>query len=592
MGSSTFLQNTLFPNPDEKAPGNKARLSIFGLGYVGAVSAACFAQCSHMIMGVDPDKKKIEKISKGLSPIVETGLELLLTEGVSKGLIFATTDAAAAIHSSDVSFVCVGTPSAADGQCDLTYLRKVSTQIGAALANKKGYHVIVFRSTVPPGTTRNVMLPILEKFSGKKAGVDFGLCFHPEFLRESTAISDFYEPPKTVVGGIDKRSILAVIDLYRGITDDIIETNLEVAEMIKYVDNSWHALKVSFSNEIGNICQALNVDSHSVMDIFVQDTKLNISPYYLKPGFAFGGSCLPKDVRGLNRLAESLNVETPVLSSINTSNGTQVDHAVDLIADTKPKTVAFLGITFKAKTDDLRESPVLTLMAKLLGQGINVKFYDPNIDLNSSVRHHIHASGHAKGDEELSKAKLPHLICDSINAAVKDADTIVVCHGTELFRHAITNRQPHQKVVDLVRIFGGEYAWPEMAASGMDDYVQKPASAKMLTEKLGRWTGRENEVLKILVAEDEVPNAAVIKAKLAKSGHDVHIVNTGDEAVRAVQAEEYDLVFMDIEMPSMGGIEATVCIRAMPNACAAVPIIALTGHAAPELCDTYKGICW
>lgn len=571
---------------------DRPRISIFGLGYVGVVSTACFAECNHKMIGVDPDTRKIDAILQGRSPIVEPGLNQLLKQGVSSELIEVTTDADAAVQGTDISFVCVGTPSTSDGGCDLNYLRQVSAQIGAALARKDDYHVVVFRSTVPPGTTRDVMLPILEQTSGKKAGEDFGVSFHPEFLRESTAISDFYEPPKTVVGGIDKRSCEAVSSLYAEIDDNIIETDLEVAEMVKYVDNSWHALKVSFSNEIGKICQALSMDSHQVMDIFTQDTKLNISAYYMKPGFAFGGSCLPKDVRGINHLAQDLNVATPILDSIMGSNNAQVTHVAKLIKATRPRTVAFLGITFKAQTDDLRESPILPLIADLMAEGVDVKFYDPNINIESSVRHHLQHSKHEKGSVDYLMSRLPDLMSKSVDAVCENANTIVVCHDTEDFRQAVTNRNSSQIVVDLVRIFGGERGWPEMAEAGMDDYVQKPASAETLEAKIKRWANGMEGSLNILLAEDDLANAAVIRAKLAKLGHSVHVVNNGVEALNAAQSETYHLVFMDISMPEMGGKEATTRIRALPSNQSRVPIIALTAHAAPEESKTYTGICW
>ena len=571
---------------------NHARISIFGLGYVGLVSAACFSDCDYDVIGVDPDVKKRYLVREGKSPIVEPGLDKLLARGTSNGRLKVISDEQIAINDTDISFVCVGTPSKADGSCDLKYLRTVSRQIGKALAKKEKYHVVVYRSTIPPGTTRNVLLPILEKASGKKAGEDFGVSFHPEFLRESTAISDFYDPPKTVVGGIDERSRQLVAAFYHGIDKNVIETSLEVAETVKYVDNSWHALKVSFSNEIGNICQALKVDSHEVMDIFVQDTKLNISSYYMKPGFAFGGSCLPKDVREINHLAKSLNVPTPVLGSIIESNTNQITHAAEMIKSSNPDVVTFLGITFKANTDDLRESPILPLISQLVTEGIKIKFYDPNLNLDSSVRHHLQHSKHEKGSIEQLMEFLPSMASISIETACEDSDVIVVCHNDVAYRPAVTNRQPHQKVVDLVRIFGGQNNWQELAAVGMDDYVQKPASLETLQLKINQWTRPTEEPLNILLAEDEVANAAVIKAKLSKLGHNVRIATNGFEALRAARYEPFDLIFMDIKMPEMCGKEATSRIRALESSQASIPIVALTAVAAPEESSTYSGICW
>ena len=570
----------------------KARISIFGLGYVGLVSAACFADCDCDVIGVDPDVKKRHQIRDGKSPIVEPGLGKLMARGTSSGRIKVMSDGENAVLETDISFVCVGTPSKRDGRCDLKYLRTVCRQIGKALAKKSTYHVVVFRSTIPPGTTRDVLLPILEKTSGKKAGEDFGLSFHPEFLRESTAISDFFDPPKTVIGGIDERSRRPVAALYHSIDKDVIETDLEVAETVKYVDNTWHALKVSFSNEIGNICQALKVDSHKVMDIFVQDTKLNISSYYMKPGFAFGGSCLPKDVREINHLAKSLNVPTPVLGSIIESNANQITHAAEMIKSSKPDVVAFLGITFKTNTDDLRESPILSLISQLVAENIKIKFFDPNLDLDTSVRHHIQHSKHEKGNIDQLMELLPAMASTSVEAACENCDVIVVCHNDLAYRPAVIDRQPHQKVVDLVRIFGGKDNWSELAAIGMDDYVQKPASLEALQLKISQWARPSEKALNILLAEDEAANAAVIKAKLAKLGHNVHIATTGFEALHAARYEPVDMIFMDIKMPGMCGKEATLRIRALNSSQASVPIVALTALAAPEESTTYTGICW
>lgn len=573
-------------------PNKKSRISIFGLGYVGIVSTACFANNGHQIIGVDPDSQKTGTILDGHSPIVEPGLEALLAQVVAAGLIDATSNAHSAVHNTDISFVCVGTPSTKDGGCNLDSLRVVSAQIGAALATKRDHHTVVFRSTVPPGTTRDILIPILEKASGKKAGTDFGVCFHPEFLRESTAIADFNDPPKTVIGGIDKRSSRIVAALYSNIDDEVIETDIEVSEMIKYVDNSWHALKVSFSNEFGKICQALSIDSHKVMDIFSKDTKLNISARYMKPGFAFGGSCLPKDVREINHLAQSLNISTPVLGSIIASNEAQISHAANLIKAENPKTVAFLGITFKAKTDDLRESPVLPLIAELLADGIQVKFFDENFDENSPMRHHLQHAKHAGNQVNQLMANLPDLGCTLVEEACQGADVIVIYHDTDAFRQAIANRRPDQKVIDLVRIFGGSNSWPELANAGIDDYVQKPASSETLDKQIKRWTGGAEGSLKILLAEDDPSNAAVIRAKLAKLGHSVRIVANGADALQAADDSAYHLVFMDISMPFMCGKEASQKIRRLPGANGAVPIVALTAHVAPEESATYTGICW
>ncbi|NQU58424.1 MAG: nucleotide sugar dehydrogenase [Rhodospirillales bacterium] len=571
----------------------KARLSIFGLGYVGAVSAACFTHSGHIVIGVDPDSSKVEKIGSGQSPIVEPGLSAMLKSGVDDYRLYAFKDVGLAISSSDISLVCVGTPSDPDGRCDLKYLREVSKQIGQELKEKDAYHLIVFRSTVPPGTTRKVMLPIIEKASGKTCGRDFGLCFHPEFLRESTAIADFYDPPKTVVGAFDEKSAKSLAAIYEGIDDRVIHTSIEAAEMVKYVDNTWHALKVSFANEIGKVCWASDIDSHDVMDIFVQDTKLNISSYYMKPGFAFGGSCLPKDVRGINHLAHDLGIKTPILNSIISSNEAQIDHAVSLITHAGGKTIGFLGLTFKAGTDDLRESPMLAVITALLGHGYKVKIFDPNLDIDSSVRHHIQHSSHAKDAAGDLMRKLPKLMCNTPEDACKKVDTIVVSHPDPAFRNAVTRRGRDQHVVDLARVFDREEGWPEMRQAGMDDFLQKPAGRSQLLGKLSQWTGKlSGGALNILLAEDDPSYAAVTKAILIKAGHKVRIVKNGIEALRQVNRESFDAILMDVEMPDMTGLEATSRIRSMHGIKSTMPIIALTGLAQPERSNTYSGICW
>lgn len=569
------------------------RLSVFGLGYVGIVSTACFAHRGHQVIGVDPDTAKVDAVNRGTSPIVEAKLPELLSEGVSEGRIRATSDVVEAIRDSDLSLICVGTPSAPDGSCDLGYLREASAQIGDALRIKEDYHVIVFRSTIPPGTTRKVLLPIIEEHSGKRAGTDFGLCFHPEFLRESTAIDDFFSPPKTVVGSVDGKSGETLGRLYEGIDEGVIYTSIEVAEMVKYVDNTWHALKVSFANEIGKISKASDIDSHAVMDIFVQDTKLNISPYYLKPGYAFGGSCLPKDVRSMTHLAKNLGIETPVLNSIIGSNQAQIGHALSLIEGAGRGSVGFLGVTFKADTDDLRESPVLPLIAALVGKGYDVKIYDPNLDLDSSLRHHMLHSRHATDDVGKLMARLPELVVDTVEEACSDVDTIVVAHSTPRFRKAAAARQDNQKVVDLVRLFGADGERERIFAAGMNDYLQKPANRDRLLEKLERWgSGGGNPGLRVLLAEDDPVMRKVVKAIVEKAGHKLDTAANGSEAVEAVRGTTYDLVFMDLSMPGMDGFEATQAIRSMSDAKRLTPIVALSALAVPEKSETYSGICW
>lgn len=577
--------------PQSDANVYKTAISIFGLGYVGAVSTACFADCRHRIIGVDPDAAKVEIINKGQSPIVEPGLAELLNNGVKRGRIEATSDVTYSILNTDVSFICVGTPSAADGSCDLKYLEMVSAEIGHALRTKNDYHLIVFRSTVPPGTTQKIMLPIIEEHSMKKCGEDFGLCFHPEFLRESTAIEDFHTPPKTVIGSFDQKSGELLAELYHGIDETPIMTTMEAAEMVKYVDNTWHAVKVSFANEIGKICHANDVDSHEVMNIFVQDTKLNISSYYLKPGFAFGGSCLPKDVRGINHLAEISGVETPLLKNIMASNQSQIDHALSLIQKCGDGPIGFLGVTFKADTDDLRESPVLPLIAGLLDKGREVCLFDPNLNLEASVRHHLQHSKHADDSVGRLMQKLPELVRDDIADIFKDRSTIVVSHKSMLFREAIVSRRDDQHVIDLIRLFDGNSIVDQIFDVGMNDYLQKPAHAPQLLEKVSFWTG-EMASARVLVVDDDPSIRVVSKAILDKAGHQTSEAVNGEEAMIAMKANNYDIVFMDVSMPVMDGFDATKAVRNLPGRKRSTPIVALSAHADPEESTTYDGICW
>lgn len=568
----------------------KARLSIFGLGYVGAVSAACFAHEGHKVIGVDPDARKVESVGNGRAPIVEPNLNEYLAGGVADGFLSTTTDPISAIHDTDVSFVCVGTPSAEDGSCDTTYLRMVSQQIGEALATKDGYHVIVYRSTVPPSTTRKELMPIIEAASGKTCGKDFGIGFHPEFLRESTAIADFYEPPKTVIGGIDERSTDTIADMYDGIDDEVIRTTIEAAEMVKYVDNTWHALKVSFANEIGKVCQATDVDSHEVMDIFVRDTKLNISSYYMRPGFAFGGSCLPKDVRGMNKLAQRYGLETPVIGSIIRSNQAQIAHAVDLVRQTESDTIGFLGITFKEDTDDLRESPILPVIAALMQEGKRVLIHDNNLDLEASVRHHLM---HAKADDSgtaLVMSRLSEMLCGSPEDVRREADTIVVSHRNPMYQQVATERRHGQHVVDLVRLFDRSGAWDQMRDCGMDDYLQKPIQRERLNAIIDAWLpARAEGPRRVLVVDDDPAMSMVAMSMLGKHGCTVTHANNGAEALAVVETSKIDLILMDVSMPVMDGFDATRLIRAQGNT---TPVIAMTAYAMPEDSATYTGICW
>src|SRR5258707_11399209 len=359
------------------------KICVLGLGYLRAVSAACLAQEGHEVVGVDPESRKVDLINAGKTPIIEKDIGPIIQRQVAAGRLRATTDVAAAVGQADLFLVCVGTPSRSNGDIELKYVRRVCEQIGTALRDHHGAPAVVVRSTMLPGTMREVVIPSLEAFSGRRAGVEFGVCINPEFLREGTAVHDFFNPPKTVIGEFNRASGDLLANLYAGIAAPLIRTDIETAEMVKYADNAWHALKVGFANEIGNFCKALQVDSHRVMEIFCQDIKLNLSSYYLRPGFAFGGSCLPKDLRALLHKAKSLDVSLPILGAVLPSNELQIERAVQTVIDHGSRKVGILGFSFKAGSDDLRNSPVVELTERLLGKGFELRVYDSNVRLAS-----------------------------------------------------------------------------------------------------------------------------------------------------------------------------------------------------------------
>ena len=421
------------------------KISIFGLGYVGAVSAGCLAQEGHTVIGVDPYQPKIDLINSGKTPVIEVDIGEIIANTVKTGKLSATSDIQDAVNDTEISFICVGTPSLLNGGLDLKYVRKVCEQIGKAIKEKDEFHVVVARSTMLPGSMTDVVIPALEEASGKKAGSEFGVCNNPEFLREGTAVYDFYNPPKTVIGETDSKSGDILASIYQKMDAPLIKTDVHTAEMVKYSDNVWHALKVCFANEIGNISKAAGIDGHKVMEIFCLDTKLNLSPYYMKPGFAFGGSCLPKDVRALTYKANSLDVNVPVLDSIMVSNRSQIDKGLGMIIDKNNKNIGILGFSFKAGTDDLRESPIVELIERLLGKGYNLKLYDRNVNIASLIG--------ANRDYILNQ--IPHiskLMVNSIDEVLEHADTIVIGNGDEEFSSVPDRLNSGQVIVDLVRI--------------------------------------------------------------------------------------------------------------------------------------------
>ena len=420
-------------------------VSVFGLGYVGSVSAACFAEDGHIVVGVDVAPAKVESINEGRSPIVEKGLDELIKSNAANGRLRATTNTADAVRDTDISLICVGTPSRKNGSLDLTYLERVAEQIGEALKDKDRYHVVVVRSTVLPGTTHDIVIPALERTSGKKYGTGFGVTVNPEFLREGTAIHDFRHPPLTLVGHNYQSDANPTKALYARVDAPLETTTIRTAEMMKYASNTWHALKVTFANEIGNVCKRVGIDSHEVMSIFCKDEKLNLSSYYMKPGFAFGGSCLPKDVRALQYRAKEVDLEMPVIQSILSSNQLQIQHAIDEIVDTGKKRIGLLGFSFKAGTDDLRESPIVILAEALLGKGYSLCIYDKNVSIARLVG----------ANKDYINKQIPHLsslLTESIDEVLEKSDVIVVGNLSPEFTDALKRTRPDQIILDLVRV--------------------------------------------------------------------------------------------------------------------------------------------
>lgn len=422
------------------------RVSVFGLGYVGSVSGACLAKMGHHVIGVDANPSKVDLINQGLPPVIETGLSELLAGVTRAGAFIATESWQEAIAASDVALVCVGTPSSPNGSLSTDLVKRVSEQIGSALAAKSDYFVVAIRSTVLPGTVEGIVIPTLEARSGKKAGSDFGVCMVPEFLREGSSVKDFYHPPKTVIGQLDCRAGESVAGLFHGIEAPMIRTSIRVAESLKYADNAFHAVKVTFANEIGNICKAAGCDSHEVMKIFCMDTKLNLSPYYLKPGFAFGGSCLPKDLRALTYHARGMDVPTPLLDSLLVSNKKQVERVTTLLQGYKGRSLGFLGLSFKHGTDDLRESPILEVIETMIGKGFRVGIYDEFVSIARLVG----------ANKEYIQKEIPHvssLMRASAEELVADSDVVVVSNASDKFREVLAQMgRKDQVVVDLVRI--------------------------------------------------------------------------------------------------------------------------------------------
>jgi GDP-mannose 6-dehydrogenase len=424
------------------------RVTIFGLGYVGTVSAGCLAGRGNEVVGVDPVQTKVDLINNGQSPIIEADITELIASTVAHGRLRATNDVDQAIRETELSLVCVGTPSQQNGNLDLQYIKRVCEQIGRALKEKDEWHTVAIRSTILPGTMCQIVIPALEQFSGKTAGVDFGVCHNPEFLREGSAVKDFHCPPKTVIGELDKASGDLLAQLYAGIPGPLLRTDLKTAEMVKYSDNCWHALKIGFANEMGNLCKSFSIDAHEVMNIFCQDKKLNISPAYLLPGFAFGGSCLPKDLRALAYRAKTNDLQLPIINSILPSNEIQINRGLELIMAKGHKRIGVLGFSFKAGTDDLRESPLIEVTERLIGKGYDLRLYDKNVNIASLIG----------ANRDFILNRIPHiskLMVGGIDAVLDHAQTIVIGNKDPDFSNVPERLREDQVMVDFVRITGG-----------------------------------------------------------------------------------------------------------------------------------------
>jgi GDP-mannose 6-dehydrogenase len=420
-------------------------VSVFGLGYVGSVTAACLAAKGHSVTGVDLNASKVELLNSGKSPIVEPGMTELVQQSQSNSRLRATTDSAAAVLQTEISFLCVGTPSLRSGKLDLGHVEPVCRDIGKVLKEKNSFHLVVLRSTVLPGTAEKIVIPVLEQTSGKRLGKDFGVCVNPEFMREGTAVEDFLEPSMTVIGSSHTSHAVILRELYTWTPGRFFETSFRAAEMVKYVCNGWHALKVAFANEVGALAKELDVDAEAVTEIFIADNKLNISPSYLKAGFPFGGSCLPKDVRALTYRAKELDLKLPLLESIMPSNNEHLHRAVEMVLDTGKKNIAMLGLSFKAATDDLRESPQVQLVKHLLGEGRQVKIWDDNVSLGRLIG----------SNRDYIEQAIPHigsLLENDLAQILHDAEVVVVATRSIRREQLQPYLRPDHSVIDLVNL--------------------------------------------------------------------------------------------------------------------------------------------
>lgn len=424
------------------------RIAVFGMGYVGCVSAACLASRGNTVIGVDVNPDKAAMVNEGRTPVVEERIGELIAEQVASGRLRATVDHREAIAGTDIALVCVGTPSAPSGALSTAYLEQVATQIGEALADRDERYTVVIRSTMLPGTCDEVIRPRIEAASGRTAGDGFGLAVNPEFLREGSSVRDFFDPPKTVIGEVDAASGAVVASLYEDLPGPVYRVPVRVAEMVKYADNSFHALKVGFANEIGRVCKALGLDSHRVMEIFTSDRKLNISPAYLRPGYAFGGSCLPKDLRAITHAARHNDVAVPILDHVIASNDRHIDRVFDLVAGAGARRVGMFGLSFKRGTDDLRESPLVELAERLVGRGFDLLIYDANVSVSALMG----------ANRAYVESRIPHLqrLMASTPEAVAAHGEVLVVGGYDDEVLRALEGAPHAIVVDLVRYPGSD----------------------------------------------------------------------------------------------------------------------------------------
>src|SRR5438045_3942110 len=420
-------------------------ISVFGLGYVGTVTAACLAHMGHNVIGVDLSPGKVEAMEAGRSPIVEPRVGTLISEAHTANRLHATANSELAVQNTEISFLCVGTPSLRNGKLDLGHIEPVCREIGEVLRRKDAFHLVVLRSTVLPGTAESIVVPTLEKASGKRLGKQFGVCVNPEFMREGTAVADFLEPSITIIGAADSQHGAMLRELYAWAPGRIFQTSFRSAEMVKYVCNAWHAVKVAFANEVGTLANELGVDAEAVVEIFTADNRLNISPAYLKPGFAFGGSCLPKDVRAMNYRAKELDLKLPLFEAILPSNELHLQRAVEMVLNTGKKKIAMLGLSFKAATDDLRESPQVQLVKRLLGEGRQIQIWDDNVSLGRLIG----------SNRQYIEDVIPHigsLLSSNLEQVLENAEVVIV--GTRgIDRDALrASLKPQQIVIDLVNL--------------------------------------------------------------------------------------------------------------------------------------------